>query len=154
MRSSATSAPNGAGKTRTLRPLVGLTRATSGSAELFELHAWRHRDELHRRVGYVPGDVSLYPRLTGQDHVDYLGHLHRLGRPPDAAALARQLDLDLGGPVDWLSPAQKLSPFYQSAAHDPLRSGVSWPAVEVAAGTVVVFALLGVVTFGGRDVSS
>ncbi|HSU73797.1 MAG TPA: ABC transporter permease subunit [Terrabacter sp.] len=60
----------------------------------------------------------------------------------------------LGGLVDWLSPVQRLSPFYQYAAHDPLRNGVSWPAVAVAAGTVVVFALLGIVTFDRRDVSS
>jgi ABC-2 type transport system ATP-binding protein len=95
--------PNGAGKTTTLRILMGLTRATTGRVELFGLDAWRHRDELHRRVGYVPGDVSLYPRLTGQDHVDYLGHLHGLGRPADAAELAKLLELDLAKPTRQLS---------------------------------------------------
>lgn len=95
--------PNGAGKTTTLRILMGLTRATGGHIELFGLDAWRHRDELHRRVGYVPGDVALYPRLTGQDHVDYLGHLHRMGRPPEAAALAERLELNLERPTRQLS---------------------------------------------------
>ena len=82
---------------------MGLTRATAGSAELFGLDAWTHRDDLHRRVGYVPGDVALYPRLTGQDHVDYVGHLHGMGRPPEAAALAERLDLDLHRPSRQLS---------------------------------------------------
>jgi len=74
--------PNGAGKT-TLRIIMGLTRATAGRFELFGLDAWARRDELHQRVGYVPGDVSRYPPRTGQDHVDY-GHLHRIGRPAGA----------------------------------------------------------------------
>ncbi len=95
--------PNGAGKTTTLRIIMGLTRATAGRVELFGLDAWARRDELHRRVGYVPGDVSLYPRLTGQDHVDYVGHLHRIGRPAGAGALAERLDLDLHKPARQLS---------------------------------------------------
>jgi len=95
--------PNGAGKTTTLRIIMGLTRATAGRVELFGLDAWARRDELHQRVGYVPGDVSLYPRLTGQDHVDYVGHLHRIGRPAGAGALAERLDLDLRKPTRQLS---------------------------------------------------
>ncbi len=87
--------PNGAGKTTTLRIVMGLTRAGEGRAELFGLDAWARRDELHRRVGYVPGDVALYPRLSGRDHIDYVGHLHGIGRPPDAGTLAERLDLDL-----------------------------------------------------------
>jgi ABC-2 type transport system ATP-binding protein len=75
-----------------------LSSATVGSVALFGLDAWTRRDELHRRVGYVPGDVALYPRLAGQDHVDCVGHLHRMGRSPEAAALAERLDLDLHRP--------------------------------------------------------
>ena len=83
--SSATSGPTGPARRRRLRLLMGLTRATAGASSVLGLDAWTHRDELHRRVGYVPGDVALYPRLTGQEHVDFVGHLHGLGRPPEPA---------------------------------------------------------------------
>lgn len=114
---------NGAGKTTTLRIIMGLTRATTSRVELFGLDAWARRDELHRRVGYVPGDVSLYPRLTGQDHVDYLGHLHRIGRPAGAGTLGERLDLDLRKPVRQLSRGnrQKLA-LLRSATSSPCRA--------------------------------
>jgi ABC-2 type transport system ATP-binding protein len=95
--------PNGAGKTTTLRLLMGLTRCSTGRVEVLGLDAWRRRDEVHRRVGYVPGDVALYPRLSGRDHVDYLGNLRGLGRPSVATKLAERLDLDLRRPTRELS---------------------------------------------------
>ena len=95
--------PNGAGKTTTLRLLMGLTRCSTGRVEVLGLDAWRRRDEVHRRVGYVPGDVALYPRLSGLDHVDYLGNLRGLGRPSVATKLAERLDLDLRRPIRELS---------------------------------------------------
>jgi ABC-2 type transport system permease protein len=60
----------------------------------------------------------------------------------------------LGGLVDWLTPMQKLSPFYQYAAHDPLRNGVSWSAVGIAVATVVALVLVAVAGFDRRDVTS
>jgi ABC-2 type transport system permease protein len=60
----------------------------------------------------------------------------------------------LGGLVDWLAPLQKLSPFYQYASHDPLRNGVSWLAVGVAVGTVVLLVAVAAAGFGRRDVTS
>ena len=95
--------PNGAGKTTTLRLVMGMIRPTSGRVEVFGLDAWRDRSAIHRRVGYVSGDVALYDRLTGQDHVDFVGHLQGLGRPPEAGALAERLGLDLRRPARELS---------------------------------------------------
>src|SRR5919205_1389417 len=57
--------PNGAGKTTTLRVLLGLLRADAGSVTLLGGDPWRDATELHRRLAYVPGDVTLWPTLTG-----------------------------------------------------------------------------------------
>ncbi|WP_326639666.1 ABC transporter ATP-binding protein [Streptosporangium sp. NBC_01755] len=67
--------PNGAGKTTTLRILLGLLRADSGHAELLGGHPWHDAVELHKRLAYVPGDVVLWPTLSGGEAIDLLGRL-------------------------------------------------------------------------------
>jgi len=67
--------PNGAGKTTTLRVLLGLLRADAGQVRLLGGNPWRDVATLHRRLAYVPGDVSLWPNLTGGEVIDLLGRL-------------------------------------------------------------------------------
>jgi ABC-2 type transport system ATP-binding protein len=67
--------PNGAGKSTAIRVLLGLMRATSGSAVLLGGDPWADAVALHRRLAYVPGDVELWPNLTGGEAVDLLGRL-------------------------------------------------------------------------------
>src|SRR6266705_427742 len=67
--------PNGAGKTTTIRILLGLLRADAGSARLLGGDPWRDATTLHRRLAYVPGDVTLWPTLTGGEVIDLLGRL-------------------------------------------------------------------------------
>jgi ABC-2 type transport system ATP-binding protein len=67
--------PNGAGKSTTLRVLLGLLRADSGRATMLGGDPWRDAVALHRRVAYVPGDVELWPNLTGGEAIDLLGRL-------------------------------------------------------------------------------
>lgn len=57
--------PNGAGKTTTIRILLGLLRADGGTARLLGGDPWRQATSLHRRLAYVPGDVTLWPGLSG-----------------------------------------------------------------------------------------
>jgi ABC-2 type transport system ATP-binding protein len=67
--------PNGAGKTTTIRILLGLLRADGGSVALLGGDPWTQAVELHRRLAYVPGDVSLWPNFTGGEVIDLLGRL-------------------------------------------------------------------------------
>ena len=67
--------PNGAGKSTTIRVLLGLLRADSGRASLLGGDPWREAAALHRRIAYVPGDVTLWPNLTGGEVIDVLGRM-------------------------------------------------------------------------------
>src|SRR5207342_375076 len=67
--------PNGSGKSTTIRVLLGLLRADSGRVRLLGGDPWAQATSLHRRLAYVPGDVSLWPNLTGGQVIDLLGRL-------------------------------------------------------------------------------
>jgi ABC-2 type transport system ATP-binding protein len=67
--------PNGAGKSTTIRILLGLLRKTSGEVSLFGKDPWNEAVELHKRISYVPGDVNLWPNLTGGEAIDLFGRI-------------------------------------------------------------------------------
>ena len=67
--------PNGAGKSTTIRILLGLLRADAGRVELLGGDPWRDATTLHKRLAYVPGDVTLWPNLSGGEVIDLLGRL-------------------------------------------------------------------------------
>ena len=71
--------PNGAGKSTAIRVLLGLLRADRGNARLLGGDPWRDAVELHRRIAYVPGDVTLWPNLTGRQAIDFLARLRGNG---------------------------------------------------------------------------
>jgi ABC-2 type transport system ATP-binding protein len=86
--------PNGAGKTTTIRVLLGLIRADGGTARLFGGDPWREATTLHRRLGYVPGDVTLWPNLSGGEVIDLLGRLRGGLDDKRKAALLEKFGLD------------------------------------------------------------
>jgi ABC-2 type transport system ATP-binding protein len=88
--------PNGAGKSTTIRVLLGLLRADSGTVRLLGGDPWREAAELHRRIAYVPGDVTLWPNLTGGETIDLLGRLRGGLDPRRRAELVETFELDLG----------------------------------------------------------
>jgi ABC-2 type transport system ATP-binding protein len=86
--------PNGAGKSTTIRVLLGLLRADSGRVEVLGGDPWRDAVALHRRMAYVPGDVELWPNLTGGEAIDLLGRLRGGLDPARRADLIERFDLD------------------------------------------------------------
>ncbi|RJL30108.1 ABC transporter ATP-binding protein [Bailinhaonella thermotolerans] len=86
--------PNGAGKSTTIRVLLGLLRADSGTVRLLGGDPWKDAVELHRRLAYVPGDVTLWPNLSGGEVIDLLGRLRGGLDPRRRAELIERFELD------------------------------------------------------------
>jgi ABC-2 type transport system ATP-binding protein len=86
--------PNGAGKSTTIRVLLGLLRADAGRARLLGGDPWRDPAELHRRLAYVPGDVNLWPNLSGGEIIDLLGRLRGGLDAKRRADLIERFDFD------------------------------------------------------------
>lgn len=86
--------PNGAGKSTTIRIVLGLQRATNGRVELFGADPWREAPRLHRRLAYVPGDVDLWPGLTGGECIDLLQNAQPSTSSIRRDELIERFDLD------------------------------------------------------------
>ncbi len=99
--------PNGAGKSTTIRLMLDLIRPTSGRVELFGLDPQKDGIEIRRRVGYVPGDLRLYERLTARDLLQYFAHVRGMRGLGAAPRLVEQLQLELDRPIRALSKGNR-----------------------------------------------
>ncbi|MCI1672630.1 MAG: ABC transporter ATP-binding protein [Bifidobacterium tibiigranuli] len=86
--------PNGAGKSTTIRTLLGILRRDGGSATIFGKDVWSHSQEIHRRLSYVPGDVSLWGNLSGGEIIDLFMKLHGGGSAARRNELTERFELD------------------------------------------------------------
>jgi ABC-2 type transport system ATP-binding protein len=86
--------PNGSGKSTTIRVVLGLLRASAGTVRLLDGDPWADAARLHRRLAYVPGDVTLWPNLTGGEVIDLLGRLRGGLDEKRRAELIERFELD------------------------------------------------------------
>ncbi len=112
--------PNGAGKTTTIRVLLGFLHASGGTARALGRDCWRESRRIKEDVGYVPGDVRLYPWLTGRDALRIVGAVRGRGLRAKGAEIAEELGLDLSVKVRSMSRGtrQKLG-LVLAMAHEP-----------------------------------
>ncbi|MGW0040591.1 ABC transporter ATP-binding protein [Rhodococcus sp. NPDC003348] len=99
--------PNGAGKSTTIRLLLGLYRPTSGRMRLFGLDPTREGVRINRRVGYLPGELALYPKLTGAQHLDRHARIRGLTDRTYLDELVRRFGAELDQPIRTLSKGNR-----------------------------------------------
>jgi ABC-2 type transport system ATP-binding protein len=99
--------PNGAGKTTTIRTLLDFHRPTSGTATVLGLDSRVDYVEIHRRTGYLPGDLELYDRLTGRTLTNWLARLRGTEDLSERDSLAERFRLDLDRPIRDLSKGNR-----------------------------------------------
>ena len=112
--------PNGAGKTTTIRLLLDLIRPTQGRAEIFGLDVRTHSLEIRQRLGNLPGDVSLYENLSGEEFLALIEKLHHNRSAKRKDELAERLDIDLSRKIRTYSKGMKQKvAIIQALMNDP-----------------------------------
>jgi len=146
--------PNGSGKSTTMRLLLDLIRPSSGSARVLGLDTRRDSLEIRRRVGFLPGDLALYPKLTGRVVLDYFAKLRGGIHANEREALVDRFEAELDRPVHQLSTGnrQKLG-LIQAFMHRPELLILDEPIAGLDPLVQQSFhALLGEVSSEGRTV--
>jgi ABC-2 type transport system ATP-binding protein len=146
--------PNGAGKSTTMRLLLDLIRPTSGSAQMLGLDTVDDSLEIRRRVGFLPGDFALYPKLTGRAMLDYLAALRGGVDPRVRDSLVERFGADIDRPIRHLSTGnrQKIG-LVQAFMHEPELLILDEPIAGLDPLVQQSFhALLGEVSADGRTV--
>jgi len=99
--------PNGAGKTTTIRILLGLLKANSGTTQIFGCDTRAEGKTLRRQIGYLPGDVHLYPNMSGLATLRFLANARRVNCKSEISRLGQRFDLDLKKTVRKYSTGMK-----------------------------------------------
>jgi beta-exotoxin I transport system ATP-binding protein len=99
--------PNGSGKTTTIRVLMGYLKSTEGSANVMGLDCWKQSHQIKKEVGYIPGDLRLYPWMTGNSALQIFGMIRKKNLRPAANEFIELFGLDMKVPVRKMSSGMK-----------------------------------------------
>ncbi len=99
--------PNGAGKTTTIRVLMDFIRSDAGTATIFGLDSFKHSREIHEKIGYLPGELSLYHNLKIEEYLNYFGNLKKKLDWPFIKEMAERLNCNLDQQIKTLSSGNK-----------------------------------------------
>lgn len=99
--------PNGAGKTTTIRHLMGFIRPAAGSCQIGGLDCWAKRDEIQKRLGYIPGEISFFDDMTGRDFLKFMSDYRRIGKDSRMQELLERFEFDPRGRIKKMSKGMK-----------------------------------------------
>lgn len=99
--------PNGAGKTTTIRHLMGFIRPVTGSCQIGGLDCWAKRDEIQKRLGYIPGEISFFDDMTGRDFLKFMSDYRRIGKDSRMQELLERFEFDPRGRIKKMSKGMK-----------------------------------------------
>lgn len=123
--------PNGAGKTTTIRLFLDLIKPTKGIVKIFGKDVNKYKD-IRANIGYLPGDLSLYEDLTGEEFLNYMGHLRKKIDFKFIKELAERFDCDLKRPIKTLSRGNKQKiGLIQAFMHKPLLYILDEPTLSL-----------------------
>ncbi|NBH84441.1 ABC transporter ATP-binding protein [bacterium C-53] len=112
--------PNGAGKTTTIRHLMGFIKPRSGSARIDGMDCWKKRDEIQKKLGYIPGEISFFDDMTGKEFLKFVSDYRNLGKENRMQEMLERFELDLSGKIKKMSKGMKQKLGIVSAfMHDP-----------------------------------
>lgn len=112
--------PNGSGKSTTIRLLLDLLRPTAGAASVLGLNPRTDAQAVRRRVGYLPGDLSMYPAMTGRQICAYFAALRGMDLPSELEKIASRLELDLDRKIgDYSTGNRQKVGLAQAFMHEP-----------------------------------
>ncbi len=112
--------PNGAGKTTTIRHLMGFIKPKAGDCQIGGLDCWKHRDEIQKRLGYIPGEISFFDDMSGKEFLKFVSDYRNAGKDNRIQEMLERFELDPKGKMKKMSKGMKQKIGIVAAfMHDP-----------------------------------
>lgn len=112
--------PNGAGKTTTIRHLMGFIKPKAGSCQIDGMDCWRKRDEIQKRLGYIPGEISFFDDMTGKEFLKFISGYRNIKKDNRMQEMIEKFELDPKGKIKKMSKGMKQKLGIAAAfMHDP-----------------------------------